>query len=261
MSNSRLRIYTRHKAILEQLQINGKVCVTQLSEMFNVTPVTIRHDLDVLAQEGKLLRMNGGAAACVNDYCNEALIEHNADIKQLKEKQIIAKTISRMVKDGSTLFINSGTTTKLIASELKIRKNLSIVTNSLDVASILGNVPSFRVILLGGEINVNYRFTYGSDAQEQLGRFKSDWAILSIDGIDSISGITTSHAEEAIIDRMMMERTSQTIIAADHSKIGRTGFAKVCDCSDRINLVTDKHIITAEFSEILNKGINLITIN
>ncbi len=257
MSSSRLKINIRRNGILEQLQIDGKVCVTQLSEIFNVTPVTIRHDLDMLAQEGKLVRMNGGAAACVNNY-DDSFSEWDTDIKQLKEKQIIAKTISRMVKDGSTLFINSGTTTKLIAQELKVRKNLSIVTNSIDVASILGNVPSFRVILLGGEINVNYRFTYGSDAQEQLGSYKSDWAILSIDGIDSLSGITTSHAEEAIIDRMMMERTSQTIIAADHSKIGRTGFAKVCDCSDKLNLVTDKRIASAEFSKILNKGLNFI---
>lgn len=258
MSSSRLKINIRRKAILEQLEMDGKVCVTELSQMFNVTPVTIRHDLDILAQEGKLVRMNGGAAARVNNYGEDTLSTENSDIKQLKEKQIIAKTIARMVKDGSTLFINSGTTTKLIASELKIRKNLSIVTNSIDVASILGNVPSFRVILLGGEVNVNYRFTYGSDAQEQLHRYKSDWAILSIDGIDSQSGITTSHAEEAIIDRMMMERTTQTVIAADHSKIGRTGFAKVCPCFDKINLVTDKHIGTPEFSEILKEGLNLI---
>lgn len=255
MSNSRLQINTRRKAILEQLEIDGKVCVTQLSELFNVTPVTIRHDLDILAEEGKLIRMNGGAAACVNKYKEDNV---STDVKQLDEKIIIAKTVARMVKDGSTLFINSGTTTKLIATELKIRKNLSIVTNSIDVASILGNVPSFRVILLGGEINVNYRFTYGSDAQEQLGRYRSDWAILSIDGINSVSGITTSHAEEAIIDRMMMERTTRTVIAADHSKIGRTGFAKVCPCSREINLVTDKSVTSSEFSEILNKGIVLI---
>ena len=148
----------------------------------------------------------------------------------------------------------------MIAAELKKRNNLNIVTNSLAVATLLGNVSSFRVILLGGEVNTKYKFTYGGDAQDQLSRYQADWAIMAIDGVSMNRGITTYHAEEAIIDRMMMRGAKQVLIAADHTKIGRAGFMKVCDCNSNITLVTDHAERTAELSELYESGIKVIEV-
>ena len=142
-------------------------------------------------------------------------------------------------RDGDTLFINSGPTMQMVASALRSRKNLNVVTNSLNVAMDLGNVPGVRVVLLGGEINAQYSFTYGSDAQEQLSKYQADWAILSVDGISAGSGITTYHAEEAVIDRMMLRGAKQAMVVSDSSKIGRAGFTRVCACVPGMYLVTD----------------------
>ena len=163
-----------------------------------------------------------------------------------------------MINDGDTVFINSGTTTELIARELKGLSNLNIVTNSLAVANALFGADSFRVIMLGGELNTKYGFTYGADAQEKLSHYHADWAILSVDGISAKSGITTYHAEEAVIDSMMIGGANKVLIAADHTKIGRAGFMRVCEASPDIHLVTDRHTATEELSLLEAVGVSVI---
>ena len=122
---------------------------------------------------------------------------------------------------------------------MKKKQNLKIVTNSIAVATALGDISNLRVTLLGGDINARYGFTYGSMAQEQLSTFQANWAILSVDGVSPTGGITTYHAEEAILDRLMIEGASQPLIVADSSKIGRVGFSRVRECS-ALTLITNK---------------------
>ncbi len=253
MADSKLKIDIRRNAILDILRRDGKVYVTQLSETLRVTPVTIRNDLDMLEAEGHLIRMSGGAV--YPNTADEKANVHTTLIHHQREKEAIAKSISKMIKDGDTLFINSGTTTQFIAAELKGLSGLNIVTNSLSVAITLGSVASFRVILLGGEINSQYGFTYGVDAQEKLAHYHADWAILAVDGVGRKNGITTHHAEEAVLDRMMICAADKTIIAADHTKIGRTGFLRVCDCSDEVHIVTDKHEASDELKALIESGV------
>lgn len=239
MADSKLKIDIRRNAIIDRLRRDERVYVSELSRALGVTTVTVRNDLAALERDGYLIRMNGGAV-----YSNRNVDKHELSsphsVPCLKEKEAIARAIGGIIKDGDTLFINSGTTTQLIAAELKRHNSLNIVTNSLSVAISLGAIASFRVILLGGEINSQYAFTYGTDAQEKLSHYHADWAILSVDGIGVTNGITTHHAEEAMLDRMMISGAASVIIAADHTKIGRTGFMRVCECSEGIHLVTDK---------------------
>lgn len=154
--------------------------------------------------------------------------------------------------------INSGTTTYYTAIELKKHKNLNIVTNSLTVAIELGSCPSLKVILLGGETNSQDSFTYGSDVLEQLKRYKANYAILSIDGVSLEDGIAAIHAEEAMIDRMMMERAKETVIVADSRKLGKEGFVYVCDLNDIDKLVTEKGTDSGIVKQIRDKGIEVI---
>jgi len=235
LTDSRLKIDIRRKRILEQLRLEGKVTVSALCGSLGVTPVTIRNDLSILEQEGHLMRVQGGAVR------SPGVVEtgSRSQIAYAAQKQSIGHAIAQLVRDGDTLFINSGTTSEIVALELAARRNLNIVTNSLNVAARLGAVPSFRVLLVGGEINAQYGFTHGGDAQEQLSKYQADWAILSVDGISAKGGITTHHAEESIIDRMMAAGAKQQLIAADSSKIGRAGFSRVCECSPTLTLVTN----------------------
>ncbi len=251
MKDSKLKIDIRRNKILEILRRDGKVYVKRLSEELDVSVVTVRNDLCVLEQEGKLIRMAGGAMPASGLSITESKIS-NFDVK--KE---IALAAAELIKDGDTLFINSGTTSQLVAAELYLKKNLNIVTNSLEVATLLGGMSSFRVILLGGEINSQYGFTYGSDAQEQISRFSADWAILSVDGISCNGEITTYHAEEAVIDRIMIERAKQVLVVADSSKIGRIGFSRVCSCTPDIKIITNADSSEKYSEEMKKKGINI----
>ncbi|MBE6605016.1 MAG: hypothetical protein E7639_04865 [Ruminococcaceae bacterium] len=158
-----------------------------------------------------------------------------------------------------TLFINSGTTTEIVATALKKRKNLNIVTNSIAVASSLSDADTFRIILLGGELNAKYGFTYGADTQSKFDHYHADWAILSIDGISSLGGLTTYHAEEAAIDHMMICESERLLVAADYTKIGRTGFMRVCALSDDICLVTNAAARgIAEINTLKDIGVQVI---
>ena len=251
MTGGKLKIDIRRKRILEQLRLNGRVSVAQLARLMDVTPVTIRNDLAMMEQEGQLVRIQGGAipAPGSEDY-SRALGDAYS-----RQKRRIAQAAVKLVRDGDTLFVNSGTTTEYVAEALAQRRNLSVVTNSLAVAKRLGAVASLRVVLIGGEINAQYGFTHGGDAQEQLGRYQADWAILSVDGI-SAGGITTYHAQEAVIDRMMVRGARRTLIVAHGQKIGKTGFTRVCACSDTTFLVTDSRD-TAALQELQEAGVTV----
>ncbi|MBQ8308724.1 MAG: DeoR/GlpR transcriptional regulator [Clostridia bacterium] len=231
--NGRLKINLRRNKILDILHKEKKVYIAELSQTLGASLVTIRSDLDALERDGKLVRMAGGAV--LPSGGNHSPRHSIANYEQKRE---IAETVAQTIQDGDTLFINSGTTTLLVADALKNKKNLSVVTNSLSVASALGS--SFRVILLGGLINAQYNFTYGADTQEYLNRFSADWAILSVDGVSDQGEISTCHAEEAIVDRLMITRAKKVLIVADETKIGRTGFSYVCHCDDKIKILTNK---------------------
>ena len=251
-----LKIDVRRKKILELLRRDGQVRVSQLSEQLGTTPATIRSDLDALERDGYLERTQGGAIQSVKNYYNMDFQSRKQE--HMEKKRAIAAAAANMVQDGNTLFINSGTTTYFTAVELKKRKNLNIVTNSISVAVELGDVPTFRVLLLGGEINVQYSFTYGQTAKEQLSHFRSDYAILSIDGINPGTGLTTYHAEESIIDRTMMEQAKQTIIVADSTKLGHESFSHVSELTSSICLITDEYAERILAQKVIQEGVHIL---
>lgn len=258
MTGGKLKVEIRRKKILEQLNRTGKVSVAELSTMLDVTPVTIRNDLTEMEQEGCLLRVQGGAVRVIVTEEGRSFGGNTSQDLNVEQKEAIARAVVGMVQDGDTLFLNSGTTSEHIAQALRVRKNLNIVTNALKVALKLGDVPTFRVLLAGGEINAQYGFTHGGDAQEQLGKYQADWAILSVDGISAKGGVTTRHAEEAIIDRLMSAGAKQTIIAADGSKIGRAGFSRVSPCSSELMLVTDPSADAEALEALRQQNVNVV---
>lgn len=249
--SKKTKLETRRKAILDALQLQGKVSVTQLSQELDTTPITIRSDLNALAQEGLLIRVQGGAVPVPNNK-----IASSTQSANLKEKKMLAEAVAGIIKDGDTLFINSGTTVEQVAAALKGKSNINVVTNSLSVATIAGEIPSFRVILLGGEINSQFGFTYGGDALAQLENYTANWAILSVDGINVTCGITTCHAEEALVNRAMINNARKTMIVADHTKIGKAGFARVCDKLDNVQVVTN----SKDTADLVKNNIDVVTV-
>ena len=248
------KIDIRRKKILDLLTQDGQVRVSQLSKILDTTMVTIRSDLDALEKEGYLERTQGGAIQTVKNAYNLEF-QHRKQYN-IVPKNIIAEKTASLVHDGETLFMNSGTTTYLTAVHLKRLRNLNIVTNSISIALELGSFPTFRVLLLGGEINAQYSFVYGADAQEQLRKYKADKTILSMDGICPDAGLTTYHAEEVQIDRLMIERARETIITADHTKFSHESFSFVADLSQVNSWVTD-HCEEKNKQKLIASGIEV----
>ena len=257
MSGSKLKIDIRRNKILQQLRQTGRVSVVQLSKELGATQVTIRSDLASMERDGLLLRVQGGAVMASSKAETERA-DYVRRIPYVEEKQAIAQAVLEQIRDGEVLFLNSGTTAICLAEALRSRKNLNVVTNSLAVATILGGVSTIRVTLLGGGINAQYGFTYGGDTQEQLSRYQADWAILSVEGVGDDGSITTRHAEEAVIDRLMIQQAKKVVVAADHTKIGRTGFARVCQRSTTTTLVTDGAANTEQLQMLKANGWHII---
>jgi len=250
-----LKIDVRRKKILEILRRDGQVRVSQLSDVLGTTVVTIRNDLDALEQDGYLERTQGGAIQTMKNYYNLEFQRRKQE--HMEMKKAIAAACAARVRDGDTLFINSGTTTYFTAVELKQRKNLNVVTNSISVAVELGGLPTFRVILLGGDISAQYSFTYGEDVKEQIARYRANWAILSVDGVNPGTGVTTYHAEESVIDRIMMERATQAIIVADSTKLGRESFSRISVLTSGTVLISDHAADPILVERIAKEGVEV----
>lgn len=254
--NDGLKIDIRRNKILDILRKDGQVRTSVLSKILDTSAVTIRSDLAALEQAGYLKRIQGGAIQTIGNLYHQDFQIRIKDKIDLKKK--IAERASEIINDGETLLINAGSTTLLTAIELRKHKNLNIVTNSMAVALELDSYPSFRVILLGGEINAQYGFTYGADAQEQLRKYKADKAILSIDGISTETGLTTYHAEEATIVCLMMDRSRETIIVADSSKFGQESFSHFANIDRADYWVTDDNLDEEVVQPIEQLGIKVI---
>lgn len=250
-----LNIEDRRNKILEILNQEGKVKVLDLSNLFEISGATIRTDLSDLENAGLLERVHGGAISTSKAYFNMTFLDRAKTNET--EKRKIAAAAASLVVDGDTVMINSGTTTLFVAQELKNIKNLTIVTNSISIAQETGNCKNINVILLGGNLNPQYQFTYGDDTISQLKKYKADKLILSVDGICFQEGITTYHHLEAEVNRQMIARVNKTIIVADYTKIGRTNFAFIDTISSTDILITNKNANQQEINDMIQSGIEV----
>lgn len=252
------KVDMRRGKILERLKQDNAVSVAKLVSELGVSPVTIRSDLSALEKEGYLIRVQGGAVS--RCPMREDLANETNDDPVLAEKLAIAQEVSKQIQDGDTVFINSGSTMECVAKAFRSHKNLNIVTNALAVAMELGDIPTFRVILLGGKVNALYGFTCGSDAQEQLEHYQADWAILALDGISAKGGMTTYHAEESNINRMMISQAKRTLVAAEHMKIGKAGFFRFGETLAGTWLITDAEAESQAVLELEQRGVTVICV-
>ena len=247
----------RKNAILEMLKEIDEVKVSNLAEIFGTSGVTIRSDLTEMEQAGILRRTHGGAVSTKKSYYSMSINDRMYTNKH--EKIRIAKACAELIKDGDTLMIDSGTTTRYLAMELYERKNLTIVTNAMQIAEEFVYSNSANVILLGGNLDLKYQFTYGNDTIAGLQKYRADKMIIATDGISLDHGLTTYHYQEADVSRQMIERSNMVIAVADHSKIGKEGFSFIAPLESIDVLVTDGTPgKESSLESFRGKGINVI---
>ncbi|NLN52231.1 MAG: DeoR/GlpR transcriptional regulator [Clostridiaceae bacterium] len=247
----------RRRQIIQKLKLDGVVRVSELSELLEASEVTIRSDLAELENSGVLQRVHGGAIQTVKNYY--ALDSSERLEERKNEKLQIASTVSKLVKDGDNIIINSGSTCYYIALELREKKNLKIITHSIQISEIFAENSDIEVILLGGLINYQYMFTHGDDAAHQLNKYQVDKTILSVDGIDLASGITTYHHEVADLCNQMLQKAAMRIVVADHTKIGHTAFSQVAQLDVIDYLITDNQSKEKNLAQYEKTGIDIIT--
>jgi len=237
----------RHQAIIEQLQHKGSVNVMELCKQLNVSSVTVRKDLKLLEDRQLLFRTHGGATL-INPYTIDRTVSEKEKI-QTQEKVAIAKEASSMISDNDSIIIASGTTVQAMAREIQPAGNLTVVTSALNVAVQLIKHPNVEILQLGGILRKSSTSVAGLYAEQILSDFFCSKLFLGVDGIDLEFGLTTTNAQEAHLNRKMMEVSQKVIVLADSTKFGRRGFGRICGIDEVDYIVTDKgvspHTVTA----------------
>jgi DeoR family transcriptional regulator of aga operon len=249
---------SRRAKILEELDAKGQVTVSDLSEKYSISTVTIRNDLAHLEKQNMLIRARGGAIK-VKYYRLE--IDPSVSEKQkefLKEKQKIAKAAIKLIDDGDTIVLDSGSTTSEVAKSLEQFKNLTIITNALNIASILSEYDDFNVFMSGGVLRKRSLSLIGALAGENFKNFYCDKLFLGVDGFDTLHGLSTPNTEEAYVNSIMIGMAKKVIVVTDSRKFLRRRFAFIAPISKIHTVVTDSGIREEDKARLKNHGIELI---
>lgn len=248
----------RRDSIIKIIQKNGKVRVDTLSDKFDVSSVTIRNDLDFLEKKGIVHRTHGGALLRKSVYEDPSLEEKQQLYR--KEKQRIGEKAVELIKDGDSILLDSGTTAMEIAQRLNGKKNLTVMTNAINLALKLGNLDSMSVMLTGGLLRKESFSLVGPEAEATISNYYFDKLFLGVDGLDINFGLTTPNPMEAQLNRIMVERAQQVIAITDSSKFGRHSFSYICDVDVISTLITDTNISVEFERELLRRNIDVIKV-
>ncbi len=247
----------RRARIAAQVHKNSRVRVSELSEEYNTSEVTIRKDLEALEAQGQLRRVHGGAVGLNKLYIDMDLSERY--LTNSGAKKTLAELAADFIEDNDTIFMNAGTTLTYVLRAIRNKKNINLVTNSVQNATEAALYPSFNVILLGGELDSKYQFTYGTDAENQLENYHATKCILSVDGISADAGLTLYYSNEAPLARKMIESSAKTIVVADSTKIGKGVFARITSAEKTNVLVTNPSENKAELDALKELGVEIYT--
>jgi len=246
----------RRDKIFELIREDGQAKVTDLSRIFKVTEVTIRQDLERLENEGVIIREHGGA------YLKD--IDMNVRNLQLQakgnmiEKAAIARKAVEFIHDGDTIILDSGSTTTEISKIVSGFKNLTVITNALNIALILGAQTGINVIVTGGEFKAPTLSLTGQKAADFFQNLHVDRLFLATAGIALRSGLTYPGISDICVKRAMIESADEIYLVADSTKIGKNSFASLGALSLINYLITDSNITKEDIEWLKSNDIKFI---
>ncbi|WP_427168925.1 DeoR/GlpR family DNA-binding transcription regulator (plasmid) [Streptomyces sp. C1-1] len=250
-----MRRSDRVTAILERLAGGGAVNVAGVAHDLGVSVATIRRDLTLLDDQNLVIRTRGGAVGRAEAY--ELPVRYR-DGRGRAAKQAIARmAMCCMTSCRQVVAINGGTTAGEVARLLATRTGLTVVTNALNIASLMVNQPRVKLIVTGGVARPNSYELVGPVAERTLGRMNIDTAFIGIDGINATTGLSTHDAVEAQINALMISRARRVVVVADGSKIGRSLLAPVAGLLAVTELVTDTTADVDEVAAIAARGVKV----
>ena len=244
----------RRNRIIELLKENHSISVSDLCEILEASEATIRRDLSILENSGKLERTHGGAIYNESNRINIEDVLSSREGKFLLEKKFIAKKAFDLLENHDTIVLDAGTTTYELAYLIgQSNLHLTIVTNSMIVFKELAKNPNVELIILGGKVRTNTLASVGSAAVELMQRLFVDKAFLGTNGISLIEGFTTTDMDEAGIKRAMIQSSKQRIIIADNSKFNKVYINQFAPVSMVDVIVTDNQTNKELLNEFIER--------
>lgn len=228
----------RRNIIIERLNSEGKVVVATLSREFGVTEETIRRDIEKLSNEGIAIKTYGGAlsnASPQTDLPYTVRKKSNVDLKQK-----IAEQVALMIKDGDRIMLDASSTAIYVTRQIKSRKNITVITNSVEIMLELADKTGWTILSTGGSLREGSYSLYGSSAEKMIRDHHVDIAVCSAKGLDVRMGITDSNEKDAEMKKAIFGAASTRVLALDSTKFDKMSFIKVCDLRDIDVVVTDK---------------------
>ena len=245
----------RRNLIIQYLEEHGRVTVEELAQKFDVTPMTIRRDLQHLEDNNIAVRTFGGAVLKSN--LDTEISYEDKSISRKEEKNRIAEYAASIIKDGQIILLDSGTTNMEIAKKLKEKKSLTIVTPDVLLASYLIQSTDFKTLCTGGYVQNNIGACIGSRASDFLRDINVDIGFMGASSVDIERGITTPTIEKAEVKKQIIESSEKVILVTDSSKFGRTSFAKICSIDELDLVITDSNIDKKILEELKSLKINI----
>jgi len=245
---------SRLRSIIEVIEVNGAVGVEDLAELLGVSRATIRRDLAGLADQGAITRSHGGAMRIDTGF--EVPISYRRGA--VAQKRRIAAAAARLIGEGAIVGITGGTTTMEVARALAPVRELTVVTNALNVGMQLARHRNIRLVLTGGVCRTASFELSGPIAESTLSGYNLDVAFVGVDGIDVDAGCTTHDDAEARANAALVKIARRTVIVADSSKIGRVTFANICPLSLVEQLITDDEADPQAVSRFVAAGIQVV---
>jgi DeoR family transcriptional regulator, aga operon transcriptional repressor len=249
----------RRTVILKQLEKDDQVNVFELSRQFNVSEVTIRKDLKHLEKKNILIRSRGGAMK--NSLINVDLSIYDRRRQNIKLKEAIGEAAAKLVTDGETILLDTGTTLMEMAKHLPKKIDITVITNSVDITFRLAEHPNIRVIMPGGTLRRNSLALVGEQAAESLRGFYCDKYFLSADGVDTEKGMMTTNIEEASLARINIKNSKKVFALIDSSKFQNKGIISISALKDIDTLITDDGISPDMLHKIRATGVKVNVVN
>lgn len=226
----------RQREILQTARVRGRIGVDELALEHEVTPQTIRRDLNDLRARGLLSRVHGGAVPATS-VSNVAYEDRRGLAAEGKRR--IGAAAAALIPDNSSVIINIGTTTEQVSRALYDRRDLMVVTNNINVVNILSGSARKELILAGGIVRQSDGGIVGEAAVGFIHQFKVDCAVIGASALDEDGAILDFDLREVSVARAIIENARRTILVADHMKFGRSAPIRICPLSDVDQFVTD----------------------
>jgi DeoR family glycerol-3-phosphate regulon repressor len=238
----------RHAKIQHLVRAKGFITIEHLASQFEVTPQTIRRDINILSREGLIHRYHGGAGLPPS---TENVAYTQRKVLCLKEKEQIARMVAACIPDHASLFINIGTTTEEIAKMLCGHERLRVITNNLNVASILAGNDNFEIIVAGGLVRPRDGGIVGPMTIDFIQQFRVDFGIIGISGIDLDGTLLDFDYREVRAARAIIDNSRKVFLAADHTKFGRNAMVRLGNIGEIDALFTD-HPPSEALKDVMN---------